>query len=66
MRWQRKQGNLRKNYKRSKKEKWTGAKSIDPSCCNHGSCPFCESNRTHDSQKIKQIAEDELLEDYIY
>lgn len=29
----------------------TGAKSIDSSCRNHGSCPYCLSNRTVKNKK---------------
>ena len=26
---------------------YRGSKAIDPSCRNHGSCPWCEENRKH-------------------
>jgi len=26
---------------------YRGAKAIDPTCCNHGSCEWCRQNRTH-------------------
>ena len=26
---------------------YRGAKAIDPSCRNHGGCPWCEENRKH-------------------
>jgi hypothetical protein len=26
---------------------YKGSKAIDPSCRNHGGCPWCEENRKH-------------------
>ena len=26
---------------------YRGSKAIDPSCRNHGGCPWCEENRKH-------------------
>ena len=26
---------------------YTGVKAIDPTCRNHGTCPWCTENRTH-------------------
>ena len=28
-----------------------GSKAIDPSCRNHGGCPWCEGNRLHKAKK---------------
>ena len=36
-------------------------KSVDPSCRNHGGCPWCEGNRTHKYQAKKNIADQEIL-----
>lgn len=40
-----------------------GAKAIDRTCRNHGSCEWCKSNRTHknDKRKLRQAQE---LEEY--
>lgn len=38
------------------------SKAIDRTCRNHGSCPFCESSRTHKNAKRIQAAQDELAE----
>lgn len=35
---------------------YRGSKSIDCSCRNHGSCPYCEANRKH-KFRDKQAAE---------
>jgi hypothetical protein len=36
-------------------------KAVDPSCRNHGGCPWCEGNRTHKYQAKKKIANQEIL-----
>lgn len=49
--------------KRSKKEwrkPYRRSKSFDPSCRNHGSCYWCQSNRTHQDQKSRKQANDEM------
>ena len=30
---------------KEKREKYRGAKAVDRSCRNNGSCPYCRSNR---------------------
>lgn len=35
---------------------YRGSKAIDPSCRNHGSCPWCKRNRLH---KFRYFEEDE-------
>jgi len=48
---------------RTIKKAKTGAKSVSRSCCNHGTCDYCLSNRMHkhnkrcvdDSHKSNQI-----------
>lgn len=35
----------RKNYR--------GAKAVDKSCRNHGTCPYCRNNRLHKCKKNK-------------
>ena len=32
-------------YGKEKRKPYKGAKAIDCSCRNHGSCPWCEQNR---------------------
>lgn len=32
------------------------AKAVDSSCRNHGSCSWCEGNRTYQEQKAQQSA----------
>lgn len=44
----------RKNYR--------GSKALDRSCRNHGSCPYCISNRKHRVRKQMQSAQDELAD----
>ena len=33
---------------------YRGAKAVDHTCRNHGSCGWCESNRLHSSRKRKE------------
>lgn len=32
------------------RKQYTGAKAVDATCRNHGSCKRCLSNRTHEQQ----------------
>ena len=38
-------------------------KAVDPSCRNHGSCPYCEGNRLYKSKRLKEKVKSELKED---
>ena len=42
------------------RKQYRGAKSIDSTCQNHGSCKWCEGNRTHKNDKRELAAEQEL------
>ena len=41
---------------------YRGAKAIDATCRNHGSCEWCHGNRTHKNDKRELAAEQELRE----
>lgn len=43
-----------KSGKEHRKE-YRGAKAVDPSCRNHGNCPWCQGNRKHRTEKRKPI-----------
>lgn len=32
---------------KERRKAYRGSKAIDPSCRNHGGCPWCEENRKH-------------------
>ena len=32
---------------KEKRKPYRGDKLVDPSCRNHGGCPWCENNRKH-------------------
>ena len=34
-------------HKKEHRKPYRGSKEIDPSCSNHGGCPWCEENRKH-------------------
>ena len=44
------------------RKQYRGAKAVDCSCRNHGSCKWCEGNRTHKNDKRELAAEQELRE----
>lgn len=39
-----------------------GAKAVDTTCRNHGSCSYCETNRTHKNDKRDLSARESLIE----
>ena len=39
-----------------------GAKAVDCSCRNHGTCPWCLQNRTYKNIRVKLKSDDELKE----
>ena len=47
---------------KSHRKPYRGAKSIDSTCRNHGSCEWCRGNRTHKNDKRELAAEQELRE----
>lgn len=47
---------------KSHRKPYRGAKVIDATCRNHGSCKWCEGNRTHKNDKRELAAEQELRE----
>lgn len=49
-------------FGKSHRKQYRGAKAIDATCRNHGSCKWCEENRTHKNDKRELAAEQELKE----
>ena len=49
-------------HKKEHRKPYRGSKAIDPSCRNHGGCPWCEENRKH-KFRDKHPIEDEDLEE---
>lgn len=45
------------------RKKYYGAKAIDKTCRNHGSCPVCRENRLHKYEKQEQEIKSKLGED---
>lgn len=50
-------------YRKEKRKEYRGSKAFDRTCRNHGSCGWCESNRTF-SEKKKRFSIDEQLDEY--
>ena len=44
------------------RKQYRGAKRVDSTCRNHGTCPYCEENRTYQSRKLKEKIVSELKE----
>jgi len=44
---------------KEKRNKYHGAQAVDYTCRNHGSCPWCQSNRLHKFKKDKPIIDEE-------
>lgn len=36
---------------KEKRKPYRGAKAVDATCRNHGSCKWCEMNRTHGNKR---------------
>ena len=49
-------------YGKEWRKQYRGAKAIDKSCRNHGSCPWCERNRKH-KFRDKRPMDEERMED---
>jgi hypothetical protein len=47
---------------KEKRKKYKKPKSVDSTCRNHGSCGYCEGNRTHKNKK-REIAAKESEKD---
>lgn len=51
-------------HQKEYRKEYRGAKAIDPTCRNHGSCSFCERNRQIQAIKASQRTK-EILQDYV-
>ena len=47
---------------KSRRKPYRGAKAIDATCQNHGSCEWCHGNRAHKNKKRELAAEQEVSE----
>ena len=47
---------------KEKRKGYRGAKAIDRTCRNHGTCPYYTANRLYKNKKRLQIALDKLAE----
>ena len=57
---------LEKAIKHGKEHRksYYGAKAVDQTCRNHGSCPWCMGNRLYYRRKLEQAASDSV-KDYL-
>ena len=49
-----------KHMGKEHRKPYYGAKAVDRTCRNHGSCPYCESNRTHNNRKCLESSKDKM------
>ena len=47
---------------KEKRKQYTGAKAIDCTCRNHGSCEWCKNNRLYQQIKTEEASKQELKE----
>ena len=50
---------------KEKRKKYRKSKAFDSTCRNHGSCPWCEGNRTNKNNNKKKVADKELKEELL-
>ena len=50
-------------HKKERRKPYHGAQAVDATCRNHGSCQWCEGNRTYKFRK-KEIQLESELEEY--
>ena len=48
---------------KEKRKQYYGAKAVDRTCRNHGSCDWCKENRLHKFNKILKIENKEKRTD---
>lgn len=46
-------------YNKEKRKEYKGAKAVDISCRNHGSCPWCIQNRLFKSKRRELIVDED-------
>lgn len=44
-------------YGKEKRKAYRGAKAVDRTCRNHGSCPYCGQNRQYHTKKENERME---------
>ena len=47
---------------KEKRKPYRGAKEIDATCRNHGSCKWCEWDRTHKNRRVDESGRQQLKE----
>jgi len=48
---------------KEKRKNYTGAKAVDCTCRNHGSCVYCTESRLHKYKKYEQSAVEKVKDD---
>lgn len=50
-------------HKKERRRPYRGAKAVDSTCRNHGSCDWCKGNRIHRNEK-KALGQELELKEY--
>lgn len=50
-------------YGKEHRKPYSGAKAVDSTCRNHGSCSWCQRNRIHKNEK-RELTATQRLEDF--
>lgn len=51
-------------YGKEKRKPYRGAKAVDPTCRNHGDCPYCKEGRLHKGKRLEEESKDKKTEYY--
>lgn len=49
-------------HKKEKRKPYRGAKAVDCTCRNHGSCDYCKNNRLHQAVREDMATKQDLKE----
>lgn len=52
-------------YSKEHRKPYRGAKAVDSTCRNHGSCPWCEGNRLYKYRR-QELAVKQQMDDFEY
>ena len=50
-------------YGKEYRREYRGAKAVDPTCRNHGGCPYCAGNRTYEARKGEETSKYKIEND---
>ena len=51
-------------HKKEKRKPYVGAKAVDGTCRNHGSCEWCRGNRLYQQNKMDEASRQQIEEEH--